>query len=229
MRISVLLTALCLLTIQKISAQQIMVETGKSITSFNFNDVNSVALQNLQSTTQNFVSFGYRHTWVQGVLYWLAGGGVNSYGSKGSDNSQNYFEWETTYLSFYGGLDFRFAQVSNMAFSLRATVAPEFIIQGNQTLNNQVYNVVGQEDFDKANLFFRGGFFVEYSLTYSMNLFAQYKYGISTQLSNPSLSAVQGKLQMKAHDIGFGLIITLDPKDTRKFRNRIKKANRIKN
>ncbi len=209
----------------RVNGQQIMVETGKSITSFDFNDVQSVALSNLQSTTQGYISFGYRHKLVKETLFLVAGGSVNSYGAKGSDNSQNYYAWETTYLGFNAGLDVKVAELGNMLLTLRITASPEFIIQGTQTLNNQVFNIVGEEDFDKVNLFLRAGAMVEYSLTYTTSLFAQYKYGQSTQLRSPSLNDVQGKLKLQAHDIGFGLLIKLDPKNARKFRQKARKAN----
>jgi len=206
------------------NSQQIMVESGKSITSLTFSDFQSTSLGNIQSTTQNYISFGYRKRAIKDILYFIAGSGVHSYGAMSSDNNQNFYEWATTYLSIYTGLEVKMLKFEGLEFSLRLRASPEFIIQGAQTLNNQVFNLVGEEDFDKANLFLRGGVMVEYGLIYAMSLFVQYKYGVSTQLANPSLDN-RGKLQFQAHDIGFGVIINLDSKESRKFRKKVKKSN----
>lgn len=209
------------------NSQQIMVESGKSITSLSFNNFQSTSLGNIQPTTQKYISFGYRKRALKDILYIIAGSGVHSYGAKGSDNNQNFFEWETTYFSIYTGVEVKIIRYQSLEFSLRIRVSPEFIIQGVQTLNNQVFNLVGQEDFDKANLFLRGGAMAEYGLIYSMSLFVQYKYGVSTQLANPSLDN-RGKLQFQSHDIGFGIVINLDSQESRKFRKKAKKANNKK-
>ena len=219
-----------LLTISGLMAhsQQISIESGKSITSFDFNDFqtrNSI-LSNIQYTSKNYMSIGYGKKVAKDILSIIGGIGVNSYGAIGSDVNQNFFEWNTTYLSVYTGIDVRVITFSNMAFSIRATASPEFIVQGTQRLNNQVYNLVGAEDFDKVNLFVRGGAIYEYNLTYSLSLFFQYRYGKSTQLRNPSLDNTNGKLHFKSHDIGFGLIIKLDSKEAKEFRNRVQRDNR---
>jgi len=212
------------LFISTANSQQIMVESGKSITSLSFDDFQSNSLGNIQPATQNYISFGYRKKAIKEILYVIAGTGIHSYGAKGSDNNQNFFGWEATYLSIYTGVEVKILRYQSLEFSLRIRASPEFIIQGVQTLNNQVFNLVGQEDFDKANLFFRGGAMVEYGLIYAMSLFVQYKYGVSTQLANPSLNN-RGRLQFQAHDIGFGIVINLDSQESRKFRKKVKKSN----
>jgi hypothetical protein len=51
---------LLLLTTTLVTAQQIYLETGKSSSSFDYNNSQGVKLQNLQSTNHSFMAIGYR-------------------------------------------------------------------------------------------------------------------------------------------------------------------------
>jgi len=192
-------------------SQELMIEGGKSLTSLKFKDSQGENLDNLQATSQNYISLGFRKNVVKDVLHIVLGTGINSYGAIGSDNTvNNFFEWETTYLGIYAGVDVRLYKANNVSFFLRGTTSAEFILQGSQTLNNQVFNLVGEEDFDKTNFFFRGGAIVSYEFTESVSVFFQYKYGQSLQKLNTDASSNNlTETNLNSHDIGFGLVINL--------------------
>ncbi|PHR69594.1 MAG: hypothetical protein COA67_09270 [Lutibacter sp.] len=204
-----LLVLFSFLNIQ-VNAQQIILESGKSMTSFEFKDSQGTKLENLQGTTQNYIFLGFRKNAIKDFLHVLVGTSMNSYGTIGSDNAvNNYYEWETTYLGFLAGVDIKLLKIKKMTFYLRGTTSVEFLLQGTQIVNNNVYDLVGEEDFDKSNIFFRGGAVLEYPLSDIVNISLQYKYGKSKQLKNDSSHSNQARIKFKSHDIGFGLIINL--------------------
>lgn len=204
----------------QVKGQQLMLEGGKSLTTITFKNSQGENLENLQATTQNYISVAFRKNAVKDILHVIAGTGINSYGAIGSDNAvNNFFEWETTYLSLFTGVDIKMFKANKFSFYLRGTVSSEFILQGSQTLNNQVFNLVGEEDFNKTNFFFRGGLVSEYSLSESVSIFLQYKYGQSKQLRYESSNINQSKTRLRAHDIGFGLVINLEKKKNEALSN----------
>jgi len=199
----------CLISFQA-ESQQLMLEGGKSLTSISFKNSQGENLENLQATTQDYISLGFRKNAVKDILHVITGVSLNSYGAIGSDNAvNNFFEWETTYLGLFAGIDIKIFNTNKLSFYFRGIASAEFLIQGSQTLNNQVFNLVGEEDFKKPHFFFRGGLITEYSISESLSVFLQYKYGQSKQLRNDSSNSNLSATRFKAHDIGFGLVINL--------------------
>jgi len=191
-------------------SQEVMAETGLSFTTFDYKNSQGETLDNLQATTNNYLSLGYRHNLVNNVLHLVGGLGINSYGATGSDHSvNNYFKWETTYLGVFAGLDVKIYNTDKLSFYLRGTTSSEFMLQGTQTLNNQVFDLKGVEEFDTANFFFRGGAIIEYSISDSLSIFTKYNYGKSTS------NGTDEDLKYTAHEVGFGLVLKFaKPKPT---------------
>ncbi len=188
-------------------SQEIFTETGFSFTSFDFKNSQGVELDNLQPTTNNFITIGYRQNVLKDVLHVIGGISFNKYGAIGSDNNLNlFYEWETSYMGINIGLDIKIFKTEKMSFYLRGTTSSEFLLQGTQTLNNQVFDLKGIEEFDNANFFFRGGAIIEYNISETLSIFTQYKYGQSTENGDTE------KLKYKSSDIGIGLVIKLKPK-----------------
>jgi opacity protein-like surface antigen len=204
------ITIILLLFSFKANSQDLLIEGGKSLTAFKFKNSQGENLDNLQGTSQSYFSIAYRKNVVKNILYVIAGTGINTYGAIGSDDSvNNFFEWEATYLNVFVGLDFKVYGTDKMTFYLRGTTSAEFMLQGSQTLNNQVFNIVGAADFDKTNYFFRAGTAIEYKLNNTLSLSFQYRYGQSKQLKNNATEPNQSRLRFKSHDIGLGLVVKL--------------------
>jgi len=194
----------------QVNSQQLVLETGKSITSFDYENSQGNQLDNLQATNQNYMYFAYRTNILKEYIHASLGVNYNTYGAIGSDNNvNNYFEWETSYLGLNLGLDFRLFKIKKFNFYVKGAFSSEFIIQGTQTLNNTVYDLVGEDDFDQANYFFRLGAFVEYPISQNVNLFIQYMGGKSKQLRDSVSNTDQEKLRLVSHNFGFGLFINL--------------------
>jgi len=192
------------------NSQQLLFETGKSITSFDYKNSQGNGLENLQSTTQNYITVGYRTRAFVDRLHVLGGINYNSYGAIGSDNTLgNFMEWQTSYIGTYIGFDFKVFNIKKMQFYIKSTLSLEFIIQGTQTLNNTVYNLVNANNFDKTNLFLRGGVVVDYPISKSTKFFIQYMGGKSKQLRDGVVNSNSEKLRLVTRNIGFGLLINL--------------------
>jgi len=212
-----ILFATCLLCVSSLKSQQLYLETGKTISSFDFKNSQGGKLENLRATDHTFLSLGYRKSIFTERLFLNVIGNYNTYGAIGSDGAlDNFFEWDITYLGISAGFDFEFYKPGNFTFYIKATAASEFLIQGTQTLNNQVFNLPGEDDFDTPIYFFRGGLGVQYRLSEKLSVFTQYRYGIAGTFKD-----IQGDLKINAHNFGLGLLVNLSKTEEHKSQEMI--------
>ena len=136
--------------------QQVFFETGLNVSDFKFRNNEGEYLENLQSKTQNYITAGYKHRIFTDGLNISTAISYNNYGAIGSDPVlQNFFEWDISYLGFNLGLDYEAFKVGNFAFYISAGGSAEYMTDGVQTINNQVYNVKDVEEFKDIAYFFR--------------------------------------------------------------------------
>jgi hypothetical protein len=81
-------------------------------------------------------------------------------------------------------------------------------MQGTQTINNQVYNLKGAEQFDKPLLIAQGGIGVKYYASKSIAVFVQYTGGKSFSVFKSDSDDTE-KLNIITHTISLGLNISL--------------------
>ena len=200
-----LIITFLLLSISAARSQEIFVEAGKTLSSFDYTNSQGNKLANLQSTNQTFMSLGYRMNVFTKNLYLDINGNYNSYGSNGSDISlDNYFEWDLNYIGIGAGFDYEVYKPGDFIFYVKVLASAEFMIQGTQTINDQVYDLSGEEDFNSPLYFFRGGLGVQYAVTESIAVFTEYMYGRGNTFKD-----AQGDLKINAHNFGFGLLINV--------------------
>lgn len=187
-----------------IHGQELITETGLNFTSFEFTNSQGEKLENLQPKTKNYLALGYRQNIVNNVLYLYGGFSFNQYGAIGSDDTVgNYFEWDTSYLGLNFNADVKILNTNAFAMLLRAGTSVEFMLQGTQTLNNQVFNLKGEEEFKDTTLFFKGGIIFQYQISQNLGIFTQYTYAKSTENGNTQ------KLKFQSNMIGVGLTISI--------------------
>ena len=91
----------------------------------------------------------------------------------------------------------------------------EFMLQGTQTINNQVINLTDTEEFDDNAIFFRGGAGLSYPLTETSSVYLQYLYGQSLGMNDDNNgSTSQEELKINTHMVGIGIRIAIPSKDT---------------
>ena len=90
---------------------------------------------------------------------------------------------------------------------MKAKASPEFFIQGEQSLNDQVYDLDGSTNFDEHFRFIRGGLGAQVKLSDQATVYVEYMGGKGFDTdSDPS------ELNIIAHNVGFGLLINLTKK-----------------
>lgn len=188
--------------------QQLYIELGTTISSFDYENSQGRPLNNLLSKSKSYFGMGYRQNINANKTLFLSLGAVyNSYGAIGSEPSvDNFFEWDVSYLGIKAGLGLKLFELRDLTFLMNGSVASEFLIRGNQIINNDVFNLVGEDQFNNSILFFRGGVEMQYPVSKSTAIFVGYTYGKSVLISPGENTE---KLRLNAHQFGLGFIINL--------------------
>jgi hypothetical protein len=205
---------LLVISMMAASGQIIYVETGKMISSFRYKDSNGNSLDDLKGSNQNNLGLGLRMPMFQSNFHISGGASYNRYGSKGSDPVLgNYYEWDVTYLGANLGFDYEFfkpesnyTEQHGFSFCLKISTAAEFLLNGTQNLNNQLYDLKGVEEFDKPLYFVRGGVSVNYYISRTYVVFAEYMGGTSFLIGDYNNKE---QLRFVTHNISVGFAINL--------------------
>ena len=215
-----LLPFLLIFSIASISlnSQSIFIENGKSISGFEFESSHQEPLENLHTKTKTYISIGYEHELKKvNNLSIQLGLTHNSYGANGSDGVfNNYFEWNVDYLGLQSMLKYIVIDKYDWDIFLRLGASAEFFLKGNQTINNQVLNLKGVEEFDNIPVFIRTGLGASYRISTNTRLYISYSYGQSFELNdNSNNSSASNQQQSKEalkilnNQLGLGLIFHL--------------------
>ncbi len=98
------------------------------------------------------------------------------------------------------------AERNGFSFYLKGIIATDFLINGKQRLNNQVFDLTGVEEFDKPVFFLKGGTGVNYYITRSYVAYVQYMFGRSILFGNYN---GQEELHYIVHSVSIGFSISL--------------------
>ncbi len=197
-----------LFTFSLVQGQQLYFELGTTVSSFDYENSQGQPLDNLLSTTKGYYGMGYRQNINDAKTLFLSiGASFTNYGAIGSEGSiDNYFEWDVSYLGLKAGLGIKLFELRELIFLANASVSTEFLIRGTQTINNDVFNLVGEEEFNNTILFFRGGVEMQYPISSSTAIFVGYNYGRSALINSGD---TRESLDLNAHQFGLGFIINL--------------------
>lgn len=189
-------------------SQQLYFELGTTVSVFDYKNSQGRPLDNLLSQSKSYYGMGYRQAINSNETLFLSmGASYNSYGAIGSENSvDNFFEWDVSYLGLKVGLGIKLFELRDLTFLANVSVASEFLIRGTQTINNEVFNLVGEEEFNNTIFFFRGGVEMQYPISRSTAIFVAYSFGRSVLLNSPEVAE---SLKLNAHQFGLGFIINL--------------------
>lgn len=197
------------------NGQSVYLKTGKIISTFHYKDSKSNPLTNLRSCVQNNLGIGFRTSIHHSKFHFSCGAAYNRYGSMGSNPVLgSYYEWDATLLGVNVGFDYEFFEPpllyntqKGFSFCLKTNVASEFLVSGMQNLNNQIYNLAGQEEFDRPFYFLRGGIDVNYYISKKLHVFLEYMGGINFLIGNYNN---QEQLHIETHNISIGLSINFN-------------------
>lgn len=190
-------------------AQQVYATGGWTIASFDFVNNEGQSLDNLESKTQNYFGVGYRTPILAKGLNLNAGATYNSYGATGSDPAlNNFFDWDVDYLGLGLALDYVVNAGSELEVFIKGGFSAEWMVQGTQRINNQVFDIRKTEEFDDTAYFFRGGGGASYPISDRSRLYIEYSYGQSLALNDNNNSQVT-ELKINTHMIGLGIQIDI--------------------
>jgi hypothetical protein len=188
------------------SAQQIYLETGKTMSAFDYRNSQGEKLDNLQQSTHSFMEIGYRDRVISNQkIKGSLGIRYAGYGAIGSDDEVgNFMEWNVNYVELNVGLDHIIFRIKEGSIYLKGAASYGFLVQGAQTINNRVINLKKIEEFDKPILNFRIGTGFSHPITNDLSFYVQYMYGKSVVwVVKPE------KLRIGSNNISFGLLVNL--------------------
>lgn len=190
-------------------SQLLYAEWGQTITSFDYENSVGGTLENLQPKIASYLNTGYQFQLKGDKTTIILGGVLNTYGAVASDALlDNFFEWDVSYAGLQTGLTYYFARSRSFLFYIRPTVSLEYLVRGTQTLNNQVFNLSGEDEFDNLLLVPRVGVGLQYPISNKAALYLNYAYGRSFSIAN-ARPGDNEKLNINSHAVGFGIIIQL--------------------
>lgn len=189
--------------------QVIYGELGQSISTFSYENSAGGTLDNLQAGTNTYLGLGYKIPVKGDKLGILIGALWSNYSALGGDaRTDSYFEWDVSYAGLNFGLDYKFARSKEFVFFIKLMTSTEYLIRGTQTVNNQVFNLTIENEFDNFILVPRVGIGVQYPLSKTAALYAQYQYGMSFSLVDGTPEDTE-KLNIVTHQVGLGIVIKL--------------------
>ncbi len=197
------------------TAQQLYVEAGKTMSSFDYKNSQGLSLDNLQASTHSFMTVGYRNQFITKKLNLSFGASYAGYGAIGSDfNTGNYMQWNLNYLEFNIGLDYELFKIRKGKLYLKGTASVGYLLQGSQTINSMVIDLKNKDDFDKNLYDFRGGFGFSHPISDTLSFYIQYMRGKSITLKEgTSNTQDQEELRIVSDAISFGLLIDISKKN----------------
>jgi hypothetical protein len=185
-------------------------EIGNTKTTFKYKKSTGEEINNFNSENHFNYSIGYRLTLSE--KFYISGNIVlNRYATYASDPVyDNLYKWDTRYLGFGVGFDYDFIKFKKFSFAAKVAVEPQFLINGTQTINNQVHSLKGVEQFDKPFVFLRGGLGINFCADANLAFTARYMYGYGLPMGKPDDGE---ELHITSSAFSLGLLISINKCD----------------
>lgn len=198
-------TTFLLLSIQIAEAQQGIAEVGRVAAGFDYEDSEGNNLENVHPVHNFSYSLGYRRE-LSPVFYAVGSLIYNRYGVMSSDPIyDNKFEWDVEYLGLSLGVDAEVLRKNRLVLLALIAAEPQFMLRGTQTISNQVYDLKGEEQFERPFFFLRGGVGVNYCLDNKIAVFGRYRYGMGFPLGE---SDDPERLWLTSSTLSIGLMVS---------------------
>lgn len=200
---------LCASFSSSLTAQKLYVESGTSITNFEFLNSEGEAYESFQPKSNSIMSAGYRYFFKEGLSF-FGGLGYSGFGSVGSDTTyNNYVDYDLHYVQLnVGGEQEIYVINDQVSFYFKASISAGLMVAGTQVLNNSVYDISGHSDFGDVLLSGYAGFRANVSLCKGVDIYGQALYGINDPIPVNRSQDIE-RVRMKGANISFGLLVDL--------------------
>lgn len=199
------------------NGQQAYLFTGMTRSEFLYKDSQGRSLDGMHPQVGLSLAGGMRQAFKPLNPAWFFNVGVvyAHYGMRGTsqDVFRRYYEWRTTYLGIDLGVERDLFTVKlpnrdgkGLTFMLGAAAAPEFLVKGAQTIDHEVYDLRGVEQFDAPFLFLRGIAGFNFCVTNRTAIAAHYAFAHGRRFPGRAPTDDE-RLAFRTHSIAFGVQI----------------------
>uniref|UniRef100_UPI00404A05E2 hypothetical protein n=1 Tax=Fulvivirga sp. TaxID=1931237 RepID=UPI00404A05E2 len=193
-----------------VDAQQFYVEAAKTLSSFDYRNTSGNALKDLQPASKNYFAIGVRNKLVEKV-HFNFGFSYAGYGAIGHHApTGSFMEWDLNYLEGNFGLDCEVFKMSRLSVYLKGISSIGLLTDGVQTLNNNVYDLKGHDDFKVPMINGKIGAGYIYQISSDFSVYSQYTYSKSLKIKSISSNEVRTEeLIIDGSQFLFGLLFQL--------------------
>lgn len=192
------------------SAQQMFLEVGSSSTSMEYKNSSGESLDNLLPTNNSFMQFGYRYSKPDNFLTFTLAGSYSGYGAIGSDSLySNFMEYRLNYAQFYAGADVRVISLKGFEINIKANGSLGVMLQGTQTLNNQVFDLSENDEFDNLLLSLAVGISATRPISDNASIYVQFMNASGAPAGVNQNEAIE-RWKLSSNSLSFGVLIDLN-------------------
>lgn len=194
-----------------VQAQELFLLTGKNFTTYNYKNSQGLANSNIRSAEgaayQLGMDFKFGKTADSDKLTYAVSVVYNQFNAVGGTSTDNY-SWKTNYLGVQNALNFTFIEISN-SFKVKTKlgVAASTIINGEQNINNVIYDISKHEEF--SGIFLQPNISIDFQYTITPNIKISGGYEFFSMVFNTSNSSAE-ELSFTNNQIHFGLHFPLN-------------------
>lgn len=177
-------------------SQEIYLHIGKNFTTFDYRNSAGNSSSNIKSSSGNAFELGYDHSFkdkftYSGSLTW------NQYNAKGA-NGVSLYSWNTNYLGIQNAISYTVLKTRNeLEVKIKAGCNTTTIVNGQQLLNNNYYDLTKYDEFKGIILQPLIGIQLKYTVIDYVNLSLNYNFSKSFSKSGTeSLSFVTNQVQL---------------------------------
>jgi hypothetical protein len=178
-----ILLILCIALSGLVSAQQVFFELGRVSSRFNYESSMGESLENDFPESNLAAAIGYRMQ-LSDRIFAVGSITYNRYGTYGSyEGFDLAYNYRTDYLGLNLGAEGEFFKKAGFTLFARLAAEPQFMLNGTRTINNDVEDLKGAEEFDSPFLFAKGGLGANYCADKNFAITLRYDYGMGFPLN----------------------------------------------
>ena len=192
-------------SVQAFNSNSMSIEYGKSVSNIQFTTSSNVKLDYLYPVSNSYIKIGYDI--VSSERYYTSVSlNYNTYGSIGSDLSINdLYQWDLDYLGINLNANFNLINTNSFYLNLSAGFSSEWNTRALQRVNNQVFKISNEDEFNPFAFFYNSGLALGYQLYQDFSIYLQYNFKNSFQMNNDIRdSNDRSKMYIQNHSIGLG-------------------------